>query len=409
MSQFLNGLKIGCIPTISMLLSSLLFISFSSLSNTNKTVEAMFQSLSAGLILSAVSIDLFPLLLDPQQLSMIVYFMSITSGFIFGIGFLYGMSYLISKMDIHDENEQSSNNRHIQASNTEISSDIYHEEQNPSLLTSQSALKHDLSSSYQRYQSVPMTSTAVTVNDSNTSNNSSYNNLGFEDDWDELPIAVSTQAIRLPGHKAKILASTNEINDCIRSLDEKIQRILSISVNYNKNFDDIDVLSISLNELTEEIDQEIHILQYKLDRCRRLLEGSGYHLTANVNRLWMQNQFKQRVLHQIHTLKSLGFHIRDHLDDNEISMDLLREIHGHLLNMNNVVCKFHDKISNISYHWKKRHISKTPVPLPGSTVPLSLIIPVIVDSIVDGFLIGLSASISLNVGYILATANAIEM
>lgn len=34
----------------------------------------------------------------------------------------------------------------------------------------------------------------------------------------------------------------------------------------------------------------------------------------------------------------------------------------------------------------------------GSTIPISLVLPVLIDAMVDGFLIGLSAAISFRVG-----------
>ena len=45
----------------------------------------------------------------------------------------------------------------------------------------------------------------------------------------------------------------------------------------------------------------------------------------------------------------------------------------------------------------------------GSFIPMNLIIPIIIDSMIDGFLIGLSTSIAIRIGFILSLTNTLEM
>ena len=45
----------------------------------------------------------------------------------------------------------------------------------------------------------------------------------------------------------------------------------------------------------------------------------------------------------------------------------------------------------------------------GDAVPVSLVVPVTLDCFVDGFLIGVSVSISPSAGIVLSVANCLEM
>jgi ZIP family zinc transporter len=60
------------------------------------------------------------------------------------------------------------------------------------------------------------------------------------------------------------------------------------------------------------------------------------------------------------------------------------------------------------YQWRRR-VTSVAVPKEGSKIQSSLIIPVVIDCIVDGFLLGVSVSLSLRAGVILALATSFEM
>lgn len=63
-----------------------------------------------------------------------------------------------------------------------------------------------------------------------------------------------------------------------------------------------------------------------------------------------------------------------------------------------------------SFKWGRRGKKKIiPVPKAGSFIPMSLIVPVFVDCIVDGFLVGSTSAVSPRAGIILGLANMIEM
>jgi hypothetical protein len=89
-----NGLMTGILPTISMIVSSLVVFHFEVLTST---IEPYFQNLCAGLILGATSTDLFPLLEYSKysnSLSYQGYLCSLGLGFIIGILLLNGVHYV---------------------------------------------------------------------------------------------------------------------------------------------------------------------------------------------------------------------------------------------------------------------------------------------------------------------------
>lgn len=62
--------------------------------------------------------------------------------------------------------------------------------------------------------------------------------------------------------------------------------------------------------------------------------------------------------------------------------------------------QLHETVEEYSFKWGRRGHKGAiaPMPVSGSTIPLGLIIPVTVDCIVDGFLVGTTCSISHSAG-----------
>lgn len=75
--------------------------------------------------------------------------------------------------------------------------------------------------------------------------------------------------------------------------------------------------------------------------------------------------------------------------------------------MDRIIDKFHKQVEIVAFKWKRR--KELPIPVIGSGIPGSLIIPVIIDCIIDGFVIGLTTSISFRAGLILGLATSIEV
>jgi zinc transporter ZupT len=88
----------------------------------------------------------------------------------------------------------------------------------------------------------------------------------------------------------------------------------------------------------------------------------------------------------------------------------LRKLYSYLDEMEKELDQLHGTVEGYTYQWGKR--SKTfniPIPEIGSKIPMSFLVPVIIDCIVDGLLLGITTSISFHAGFILSFANAIEM
>lgn len=354
-----------------MALSSLLLICFDSF-ETSKAVESFSQSLCAGLIMAAVAVELFPILMDNPtiELSCSVLLGSVFCGFAVAISFLYGVGCLADSFDTDNDNisvkilDQA--NKERQTKLIEIS---------PQHATN--------------YQSLSGSDSPVSADD---------------EEWEEQDVVIATEAIATPSHRAKIRESAVDVSNSIRSIDVKMGQIFSM--------DGRPVLSTFREELTEDIDKEVHLLQYKIDHVRRLLEGCGAPTSPHHSptESWLNDNNKKRIHRNMSLLKILCSNIIDDLDNHpKITTGMLQEMHGQIQNMDSILTKLHNKVSLASYRWKKRKAAKGPIPAMGSVIPISLVVPVVVDAMVDGFLIGLSSSISLRVGYILASVNAIEM
>ena len=89
------------------------------------------------------------------------------------------------------------------------------------------------------------------------------------------------------------------------------------------------------------------------------------------------------------------------------NVQVLQEIHTHMDDMEVQINKFHDVVAESANKWRRSQ--PFPVIVEGDSIPVSLIIPVCIDSFVDGFLIGITVSISFKAGLILSLANCLEM
>jgi zinc transporter ZupT len=170
---------------------------------------------------------------------------------------------------------------------------------------------------------------------------------------------------------------------------------------------DVNVATRLSEELAENIDKECHILQYKLDHCRRLLQGSFSDLGNNITvDKWKDIDSRNELRKRLYNLSFIAKHLIEHMDDSNLNAAILREVHSHMHDMDHQIEKFHNTVEITAFKWKKKEL---PIPEKGSTVPASLIIPVCIDSIIDGFVIGLTTAISFRAGLILGIATSMEM
>jgi ZIP family zinc transporter len=86
------------------------------------------------------------------------------------------------------------------------------------------------------------------------------------------------------------------------------------------------------------------------------------------------------------------------------------EVHEHMSGLDEMLQMFHKKTDDSFSRWRRRTTGDVEAAArTGAPLPWSLIGPVTVDALVDGFLIGLSCALSAHAGLVLAGATCIEM
>lgn len=94
---------------------------------------------------------------------------------------------------------------------------------------------------------------------------------------------------------------------------------------------------------------------------------------------WTSPEKKSTLEESLGSLKFMAQHLLEHIDTNKnITIPILREIHGHVDEMDTQLNSLHRATEDASFIW--RRLAKVMgMPAPGSFVPPSLIIPVIID------------------------------
>jgi hypothetical protein len=187
-------------------------------------------------------------------------------------------------------------------------------------------------------------------------------------------------------------------------------------------------LSIAAAEsLADSLDEDVHRLQYLVDHCRRQMEGSAANFEQqndaaaateeavseliSVSRSKHLERSVQEMVISAEMILS-AFEGDGHADRNKgvVSPDNLKIIYRLLHNMDKKLNNLHSTVDRAAFRYKRRSAKDLgPFPMKGSVIPLSLVAPVVVDCAVDGFLIGLSCSLSHRAGVILGLVTCVEM
>jgi hypothetical protein len=288
------GLAIGAIPTTFMILC--LFIT--SKVTMNKNLEACFQNFAAGLIIAATASELFPLM--TENVTQSESSGGIAIGFVFGLLVIYGVDYVVDKIE-NSDGDGEGHDGHSHGG----------DKPNPDAV----AL-------------TPMkTKTVVSyVGDEADSKKQHKENEG---DWEEGELEKSLEAANNPEHKKHVMEHIKELLDSINLLQKNSINVLDAS------------LSVAETEkIAEKCDEEIHKLQYLLDHCRRLLEGSELELKGKV-KPQMSEEEKHKLVSRLSNLKSTADHIFLHMQcDENMDLPLLKEMREHMDDMGRQVC-FH--------------------------------------------------------------------
>ena len=260
------ALLVGMIPTVSMGVASF----FLSQVTVSGVVEACFQNFAAGLILAAVAAELFPLLLasDVPAFQSIV---GITVGFAIGFLVLNATEWFVEKcIDILNRlNRRDSLMSIIQSlfqprapvvTEQSVGIDI---QQVPD--TSATRKKTDISFHDIEEKGLSCELRLMRMRSGSVGENGSSRDLLSE--WMYDPVELSSVAIALPNHRLHLEEHLLEIHSDVVAMEQKSLRLVG---------DD----QLSQRD-TEQISEEaIHLLQYKLDHCRRLLEGSEIEVVS---------------------------------------------------------------------------------------------------------------------------------
>jgi hypothetical protein len=121
-----------------------------------------------------------------------------------------------------------------------------------------------------------------------------------------------------------------------------------------------------------------------------------------VPRLWITERGIMSVKRRLAALKHGAQMIYEALLAEELTTEELVDIHVGFDRMDNQLEELHKAIEGYSFKWGRRGKKRIiPVPSAGSYIPMTLIVPVVVDCIVDGFLVGSTSAISVRAGLIL--------
>lgn len=110
-------------------------------------------------------------------------------------------------------------------------------------------------------------------------------------------------------------------------------------------------------------------------------------------------------------LNAITDHIIEHIQEDVVDKALIKELYDHMGEMETQITKFHSSVCDIGNRWvrKGRSARSLPVVEEGDSIPVNLVIPVVIDCFVDGFLIGIAVSLAPKAGFVLCAANCLEM
>lgn len=206
-------------------------------------VEASLQNFAAGLIIAAVAGELFPIMLESGDTPS---FIGITCGFVVGLAAIYGLEHLAEQLEHVGDADGSKHSKHsavvIKSFPRVVDESSHHHRRDVTLeMTSpteaRSPLYHSIDVHAMEHGQPPST-------------------LLYEEDAIE---RASHILISKPEHRSHIVEHLNELLDSIQQMEQKSDQLTN-------NHD----LSVRQKEdMAEFIDEKVHMLQYKLDHCRR--------------------------------------------------------------------------------------------------------------------------------------------
>lgn len=401
------ALFVGALPTTAMLTTSL----FGSSIDLSASFEAGSQNYCAGLILGAIAKELFPLLnAFPIEDS----FVGISVGFFLGLSFLSSLDYIVGAIESFYEHQppESPKQSTIEGEEKKGLLPYYQLNEGEDQQTDSPA---KIGSASGEKDAMSMKSRDVIVDDK--SDNDSVDST----DEDHALLQLAFQATSYPKHRDQIVQCFHDLVKFIQSIEEKSKKLMScmeqIKPEHNpkpRNPSFVEVRNNTtkiMETCADEIDQEIHQLQYYLDNCRRQLQGAGSDIVGVVPRLTINEEQGQQMQSKLNDLSSSALKISAILQREILDKSAIKSVHRVIDQMDKQIEQLHETVEDYNFKWRKRNkiTQRTPIPETGSYIPLGLLIPVVVDSMVDGFFMGSTCVISRRAGIVLALSNCLEM
>jgi len=233
--------------------------------------------------------------------------------------------------------------------------------------------------------------------------------------WEPKGLDEASRAISDPKHRAHVVEHVQELVDAVKNLQAKSSQITDGVVVTVGNPPQKVLQALPLKQsdlLAEEMDMGIHNLQYLLDHCRRLLQGTEFEFEGADDAPLLFSQLddakKEQMKRRVHVLVLAAEHILEHVTEHDaITSDILQEVYMHMDEMEKHLEFFHDSVAHVASRWSRR--DNLPTPELGALLPVGLIVPVTMDCFTDGLLIGVACSLKSTAGIILGFANCLEM
>ena len=368
-------------------------------------VEACFQNLAAGLILAAVGAELFPLLMQPMVSTMPAT-MGITVGFFIGILLMNGTEVVVEKAIATFEARSKGEHAAVASHDPAAVGVSAPGDQSPPQ-TSMQRKKTDIP--FDDIEEAALTIELKSMRVGSSQASSQRDLLG---DWMYDPVEASSAAMALPNHRSHLEEHLEEMHASVVAMEGKAARLVGEEHMTQRVTEDI----------AEQIDEAIHSLQYKLDHCRRLLEGSEIEVVRDgdgpggpgtfmtiVRNNWVSDTRKLQIKGRLAGLRATAQHLIEHVKESKIDDETLVEMHEHMAHFDAQLSSFHEQIETAASKWRKSRPTTMPETVEGDTIPMNLVVPVVIDCFIDGFLIGIACAISEPAGVILGVANTFEM
>mmetsp|Transcript_34344 Transcript_34344/g.49925 ORF Transcript_34344/g.49925 Transcript_34344/m.49925 type:complete len:565 (-) Transcript_34344:80-1774(-) len=398
LKEMFFSMTVGGIPTSFMILTSLLAQYFSSF--TNDFFESIIQNFCAGLILGAVAKELFPQIsIDANSNAANETLIGSTLGFVVAFIFISYLDYFIAYLE--------------KRSLTGLCS--FYRVESRSDLTGETELKEEMI--------ISRSGSSLDIKPPRDVEESSDKSSNSEDRESQI-LLLASEAVSSSAQREKIHRRFSEFVDCIDGLVEDSNAFIALlptelnvcsrTATSKSTYGSMSAMrTFSIELEAEKIDQDIHKIQYILDNCKRLLQGSESNVLSALPRIWVTEEGRRSLQRGVKNLKEYATRIKrvlHYISSNVLTKEVILEIYQNIDQMEREIVVLHDTVEGYSFKWRRRSKPNAfPLPKLGSTIPVSLIVPVMVDSMVDGFLMGATVAASHRAGLILALATCVEM